>query len=80
MNEPIKGKRKANRTGRVVKKSTSEYRKRDAIQRAIEYGIDITLLYERLSLTPTQRMERHEEFLKEIAELRRAGERKHGKF
>lgn len=63
-----------------VKEASTEYKKRDAIQRAIEYGIDVTLLYESLSLTPTERMERHKEFLKEIAELRRAGEKKHGKF
>jgi len=69
-----------NRKTKKVKKSTSEYKNSDAIQKAIEYGIDVTLLYSTLSLTPTERIERHEEFLKEIAELRRAGERKHGKF
>lgn len=53
---------------------------KNPIEEAIEYGIDVTLLYETLKLTPTQRMEKHDEFLKEIAELRKAGERKHGKF
>lgn len=63
-----------------VREARTEYKRRDAIERAKEYGIDVTLLYESLSLTPTERMERHEKFLKEIAELRRAGEKKYGKF
>lgn len=53
---------------------------KDPIQEAIDYGIDVTLLYQSLSLTSTQRMRRHDKFLKEIAELRKAGERKHGKL
>jgi hypothetical protein len=30
-----------------------------ALKRAQEEGIDLTLLYERLALTPTERIERH---------------------
>lgn len=52
---------------------------KDAIQEAIEYGIDVTLLYERIPLTPTERIERHQQVLEFVEELRRAGERKHGK-
>lgn len=52
---------------------------KDAIQSAIEYGIDVTLLYETLSQTPTERIEHHQGFLEDIEELRKAGERKHGK-
>ncbi len=73
-------KRKSHKKINKVKEAGSAYKKRDAIQRAIEYGIDVTLLYENLSLTPTERMEKHKEFLKEIAELRKAGEKKYGKF
>ena len=53
---------------------------KNAIQEAIEYGIDVTLLYETLKLTPTERMKRHDTFLQEIAELRKAGEKKRAEF
>ncbi len=36
-----------------------------------EYGIDRTLLIERLKLTPTERLREHESFLAQIEELRR---------
>lgn len=52
---------------------------KDAIQEAIEYGIDVTLLYETLSLTPTERVEWHQRLLEAAEELRKAGERKHAK-
>jgi hypothetical protein len=45
----------------------------DAIQRAIEYGVDITLLEENLKRTPTERLENFR-WLAFAAEIRRAGE------
>jgi hypothetical protein len=43
----------------------------DAIQRAIDYGIDISLLEEMLLLSPAERMRRHDEAVIEILELRK---------
>ncbi|MEW6607818.1 MAG: hypothetical protein AB1414_10270 [bacterium] len=63
-----------------IKEADGEYKTKNAIQEAINYGLDVTLLYSTLALTPTQRMKRHDNFLKEIAELRKAGEKKHAKF
>ena len=61
-------------------KTNYKYKTKDAIQQAIDFGIDVTLLYETLSLTPTERMERHDKFLEEIAELRKAGQKRNAKF
>ena len=52
---------------------------KDAIQEAIDFGIDVTLLYERVLLTPTERVERHQQMLEFGEELKKAGERKHDK-
>lgn len=52
---------------------------KNPIQEAIEYGIDVTLLYESLSLTPTERLENNLNLLKAAEELRKAGERKYAK-
>ncbi len=46
----------------------------DAIQRAIEYGVDITLLQENLKRTPTERLESFQHWLAFAEEIRRAGE------
>ena len=46
----------------------------DAIQRAIEYGVDITLLQENLKRTPTERLENFQHWLALADEIRRAGE------
>lgn len=62
-----------------VKEEIYEYKTRDAIQEAIDFGIDVTLLYERVPLSPTERIERHQQMLEFVEELRKAGERKHGK-
>ncbi len=62
-----------NKTAKRVKK------RKDPIQKAIDYGIDVTLLYERLKLTPTERIEKHEQMLEFVEELRRAGKEKYGK-
>lgn len=46
---------------------------RSAIQRAIEYGIDITLLEANLRLTPTERVRKGEAFARFAWELREQG-------
>jgi len=48
-----------------------------ALQSALEEGIDISLLYERLSWSPTERIERHQRALEFAERLREAGKRKH---
>ena len=58
-----------------VKEATSEYKTKDAIERAKEYGIDITLLYENLSRTPTERIENFLRWLEFVDELKRAKKR-----
>jgi len=55
-----------------------KYKTKNPIQDAIEYGIDVTLLYEREELSPTERMERHQQILEFVEELRKAGKKKHG--
>ena len=50
----------------------------DAIERAKENGIDLTLLYENLSLTPTQRIDKFLNVLEFAEELKRAGAELHG--
>ena len=47
-----------------------------ALQRAVEEGIDISLLYERLSWSPTERIERHQRALEFAERVREAGKRK----
>ena len=46
-----------------------------ALEKAQEEGIDLTLLYERLSWTPTERLRRNYEMAKALGELRKAGQR-----
>ena len=48
-----------------------------ALQKAVDEGIDISLLYERLSWIPTERIERHQRALEFAERLREAGKRKH---
>ena len=64
---------------RKNKSRTQKNKTNDAIQTAIEYGIDITLLYEALSLTPTERLEQHQNMLEFVEELKRARAKKYGK-
>ena len=45
-----------------------------ALQKAQEAGIDLTLLYERLSWTPTERLRRNYETAEAFEELRKAGQ------
>jgi hypothetical protein len=40
--------------------------------RAVELGVDVSLLDENLSLTPAQRLERLEQLLNEVEALRKA--------
>ncbi len=63
----------------IERQSMNTKQTKDAIQEAIEYGIDVTLLYETLSLTPTERVEWHQRLFEASEELRKAGERKHAK-
>lgn len=59
-----------NKTEKRVKKP------KDPIQKAIDFGIDVTLLYKNLRLTPTQRINQNLNMIKIVKELRKAGERK----
>lgn len=52
----------------------------EALKRAETFGIDVSLLRENLTLTPTERLRRHEQALELAEALRRAGEKKHGPF
>jgi hypothetical protein len=54
-----------------VKKS-----KKNPIQEAVDFGIDVTLNYENLRLTPTQRIEKKLNMLEIVKELRKAGAKK----
>ena len=46
-----------------------------ALKKAQEEGIDLTLLYERLSWTPSERLRRNYETAEAFEELRKAGQR-----
>jgi hypothetical protein len=46
-----------------------------ALKKAQDEGIDLTLLYERLSWTPTERLRRNYETTEAFEELRKAGQR-----
>jgi len=48
-----------------------------ALEKAVDEGVDISLLYERLSWTPTERIEKHQRTLEFAERLREAGKRKH---
>ena len=50
----------------VEKPSRDEIEEPDAIQRAIEYGVDITLLKEKLKLTPTERINKAQHALESM--------------
>ncbi len=47
--------------------------------RAKEYGLDLTLLYENLKRTPTERIENFVRWLEFVDELRRSKQRKENK-
>ncbi|HEY4492976.1 MAG TPA: hypothetical protein VJ521_02415 [Acidobacteriota bacterium] len=50
-------------------------KKRSAIQAAEEYGLDITLLYSNLRLTPTERLEQLKRMFRFEEELDRAADK-----
>ncbi len=52
----------------------------EALARAEAFGIDLTLLYETLKLTPTERLRRHDRAAEMAEAFRRAGEKKYGPF
>ena len=45
----------------------------NALERAVRFGVDLSLLRERLALTPTERLERHQRALELVLELQKAG-------
>lgn len=49
-----------------------------AIEAAQKFGIDLTLLVERLRMTPTERLERHQSALEMVEALREAGRKRCG--
>jgi ribosome modulation factor len=71
----ISGKRKMLRE-RKARYTTTRRRSKDAIERAFEFGVDITLLEQNPKLTPTQRLEKFQSWLAFAEEVRRAGEKK----
>lgn len=46
-----------------------------ALKKAEEHGIDLSLLYERLSLTPTERLKQNYRAAESLEELRKAGQK-----
>lgn len=46
-----------------------------ALEKAQDEGIDLSLLYERLSWTPTERLKRNYDTAEAFEELRKAGQR-----
>ena len=47
-----------------------------ALMKAHEEGIDLSQLYERLSLTPTERIQRNLQMIDLVQELRKAGQQR----
>ena len=50
-------------------------KRKSAVERAIEYGVDVSLLRQNLRMTPTQRLENFQRWLAFAEEVRRAGEK-----
>lgn len=50
----------------------------DALQRARDYGIDLSLLEENLRLSPRERLEKHDLALQLALELQAVQSRRHG--
>ena len=53
-------------------KPQEQARSPDAIQEAMEYGIDISMLRANLALSPTERLRRHQVALNTVEMLRKA--------
>lgn len=49
-----------------------------ALKKAQEEGVDLSQLYERLSWTPTERIQKHLQMLEFANELRKAGQKHRG--
>jgi hypothetical protein len=49
-----------------------------ALKKAQEQGIDLSLLYERLSWTPAERLKRNYDTAEALEELRKAGQKHRG--
>ncbi len=45
--------------------------RKNAIQEAIDFGIDVTLLYKSIKLSPTERLEIHRQMLELLEESRK---------
>jgi len=52
---------------------------KNSIKKAIDFGIDVTLLYENLKLTPTERVRQNLTMAEAADELRKAGRKKYVK-
>ena len=50
------------------------------LQRAVEDGVDLTLLIENLSLTPAERLSKLQVAIEVFDEFRKAGQREHGEI
>jgi hypothetical protein len=50
------------------------------LQHAVEFGIDLTLLIENLSLTPTERIRKLQAAIEVFEEFRKAGQRQRGEL
>lgn len=49
-----------------------------ALKKAREEGIDLSQLYERLALTPTERIKKNLQMLELVEEVRKAGQQRRG--
>ncbi|NJM39655.1 MAG: hypothetical protein HC853_02220 [Anaerolineae bacterium] len=56
----------------VIAQLLSQYPPGSAVHKAVEYGIDITLLIENLKLTPTQRLRRAEQICKSWCDFKKS--------
>lgn len=54
------------------RRTKANKRQTDAIQAAIDYGIDVSMLIENLKRTPAERIKRHQIALNTIEKLRKA--------
>lgn len=59
---------------RKTRYASTRRTRKSAVERAIEFGIDITLLEQNLKLTPTERIEQLERYVVFLEEVRRAGQ------
>jgi len=60
-----------------VVETTMNFRSSKAAERALEYGLDLSLTEHNLTLTPEQRLVQHQEALNLVMALTEAGKRLH---